>query len=275
MDRIDLHSHTVASDGKNTPTENVQLAIEKGLKAIAITDHDTVSGIQEALHAAEELDLEVVPGIEISTLEQGQDIHVLGYFIDYQNPSFQDELEKLRGTRNIRNKMIIEKLNELGIEISIEEVYAKQTQKYGNVGRPHIADVLMDKGIVDSLEQAFEEYLGREGKAYTNPPRISPDAGVQLIQRYGGIPVLAHPGLYDYDEVIEHLVGIGLKGLEVYHPDHSPAEVEKYKSIAEKLNLVATGGSDYHGVRNGVVFHGDLGSQPVSVDVLEKLKELR
>jgi predicted metal-dependent phosphoesterase TrpH len=275
MDKIDLHSHTVASDGKNTPTENVQLAKEKGLKAIAITDHDTVSGIKEALQAADGLDLEVVPGIEISTLEQGQDIHVLGYFIDYQNPAFQEELENLRGTRNLRNKMIIEKLNELGIEISIEEVYAKQTQKGGNVGRPHIADVLMDKGIVDSLEQAFEEYLGREGRAYTNPPRISPDKGVQLIQRYGGIPVLAHPGLYDYDELIEHLVGLGLKGLEVYHPDHSPAEVEKYKSIAEKLNLIATGGSDYHGVRNGVVFHGDLGSQPVSVDVLEKLKELR
>lgn len=272
MEIIDLHSHTTASDGKNTPTENVQLAIKKGLKALAITDHDTTLGIQEALNAAKDAGFEVIPGIEISTLEKGQDIHVLGYWIDFLNEELKNELDQLTETRNLRNQMMIDRLCELGIDITAEEVYAKQTTPDGNVGRPHIAEVLIEKGIVTSMEQAFEEYLGREGKAYINPPRISPKKGVMLIQKYGGVPVLAHPGLYDSDEIIEELVQVGLKGLEVYHPDHSAVEVEKYKRIAKGFNLVATGGSDYHGKRNGVVFHGDLGSQPVSVEVLHQLK---
>jgi predicted metal-dependent phosphoesterase TrpH len=275
MEIIDLHSHTTASDGKNTPTENVRIAVKKGLRALAITDHDTTGGIEEALKAAKEVKLEVIPGIEISTLAKGQDIHVLGYWIDFRNKQFTTELERLRETRNTRNQMMIERLNELGIKITEEEVYAKQTTPNGNVGRPHIAEVLIDKGIVGSLEQAFEEYLGREGKAYVNPPRISPEKGVQFILKYDGVPVLAHPGLYDNDELIEELVQVGLKGLEVYHPDHSTAEVEKYKRMAKEFNLVATGGSDYHGKRNGVIFHSDLGSQPVSVEVLNQLKELK
>lgn len=272
MEIIDLHSHTTASDGKNTPAENVQLAVEKGLKALAITDHDTTGGIEEALEAAKDLKLEVIPGIEISTLANGQDIHVLGYWIDYGNEQLMIELDQLRETRNLRNQMMIKRLNELKIDITVEEVYAKQTTPDGNVGRPHIAEVLIEKGIVSSLEQAFEEYLGREGKVYINPPRISPEEGVQLIQRYGGVPVLAHPGLYDNDDLIADLVQVGLKGLEVYHPDHSAEEVGKYKRMAKEFNLVATGGSDYHGKRNGVIFHGDLGSQPVSAEVLNQLK---
>lgn len=275
MERIDLHSHTTASDGKTAPAESVRLAEEKGLRALAITDHDTVSGIEEALEAAKMFEVEVVPGIEVSTLEHGQDIHVLGYFINYQDQELMKDLEKLRETRNLRNQMMINKLNELGIEITFEEVATKQTKKGGNIGRPHIAEVLMDKGIIETMEEAFTEYLGREGRAYVNPPRISPVEGVKLIQKYAGIPVLAHPGLYDYDELIDNLVRVGLKGIEVYHPDHSASEVEKYTSIAQEHGLIATGGSDYHGERNGMVFHSDLGSQPVSLQTLEQLKNLK
>ncbi|GGK12669.1 PHP-like protein [Caldalkalibacillus thermarum] len=275
MATIDLHTHTTASDGTNPPAENVRLAREKGLKAIAITDHDTVGGIEEALAAGRECGVEVVPGIEISTLRHGQDVHVLGYFIDYQQEGLHHELHKLRDVRAKRNEMMVARLNELGIEITMEEVRAKQTEPEGNIGRPHIAEVLMDKGIVDSMEEAFEKYLGREGKAYVNPPRISPEDAVRLILRYGGIPVLAHPGLYDDDPLIEELVALGLKGIEVYHPDHTDREIEKYSRIAAELQLIATGGSDFHGERNGHIFHSDLGSQPVPAEVLEKLKQLK
>lgn len=275
MDRVDLHTHTTASDGKNTPTENVKLASQKGLKAIAITDHDTVSGVEEALQTAAEENVEVIPGIEISTLLHGQDIHVLGYFVDYESTAFHAELAKLRETRNLRNQMMIEKLNQLGIEITMEEVAQKQTKPGGNVGRPHIAEVLMDKGIISSLEEGFERYLGREGQAYVNPPRISPIEGIQLILRYGGVPVLAHPGLYDQDAEIESFVEAGLLGIEVQHPDHSPSDVQRYADIARRFGLIATGGSDYHGIRNGQVFHGDLGSQDLSYAIVEQLKSKR
>ncbi len=272
MLKIDLHTHTVASDGKNTPAQNVQLAHQKGLAALAITDHDTVGGIEEALEAGKWLGLEVVPGIEISTLANGQDIHVLGYFIDYQHTDLDDELRKLRATRNERNRMMIEKLNDLGIEITLEEVEQKQTHQEGNVGRPHIAEVLMEKGVVASLDEAFDEYLGREGKAFVNPPRISPAEGVRLIKRFRGVPVLAHPGLYKDDVLICDLIREGIKGIEVFHPDHSPLEVKKYQQMAAQLNLIMTGGSDYHGTRNGEVYHADLGSQPVPASVLDQIK---
>jgi len=275
MERIDLHTHTTASDGKCSPTENVRLAEDRGLKAIAITDHDTVSGIQEALDVAQNLQVEVIPGIEVSTSIEGREIHVLGYFIDFQNEELNAELSKLRETRNLRNEMMIERLNELGIEITLAEVKEKQKKKGGNVGRPHIAEVLMDKGIVADLTEAFEVYLGKEGKAYVNPPRISPFEGMELIKKYGGVPVLAHPGLYDYDELIEQMVEKGLQGIEVHHPDHSPEEQVHYRKIAEQFGLIQTGGSDYHGKRNGVVFHGDLGSQPIEYSVLKQLKAVK
>lgn len=275
MNKIDLHTHTTASDGKNSPTENVELAKKKGLRAIAITDHDTVSGIEEALQAGQRLGVEVIPGIEVSTLYNGQDIHVLGYCIKYESKELAKELLKLRETRNIRNKMMVERLKEVGVEITLEEVEARQTTKGGNVGRPHMAEVMMEKGYISTMEEAFEKYLGREGKAYVNPPRISPQEGIELIRKFNGIPVLAHPGLYDQDELIQDLQEEGLKGIEVYHPDHSEAEVKKYKRFAEDLNLVATGGSDFHGVRNGKVFHGELGSQPVEYTTLEELRLTR
>lgn len=275
MVKIDLHSHTTASDGRTSPTESVQLAARKGLAALAITDHDSVSGIGEALEAAQGLDLEIIPGIEVSTGLNGMDIHVLGYFLDYEDEQLQQDLALLRETRNKRNELMIARLNELGIDITYEEVAAKQKTKEGNIGRPHIAEVLIDKQVVSSMEEAFREYLGKHGKAYIHPPRISPEEGVELILRYGGIPVLAHPGLYDLDHIIPSLVEVGLKGIEVFHPDHTDRDKEKYLRMAERYGLIVTGGSDYHGERNGVIFHADLGSQAVPPEALMKLKELK
>jgi predicted metal-dependent phosphoesterase TrpH len=274
MKKIDLHTHTTASDGRCSPTENVKLAKEKGLRAIAITDHDTVSGIEEALEAGKQYDIEVVPGIEISTTEEKQEIHVLGYFIDYLDQPFNEELAKLRETRDLRNELMINRLNELGIPITLDEVRAKQTTKDGNVGRPHIAEILIEKGVVQNLQEAFDQYLAKGAKAYVNPPRISPKDAVMMIQKYGGVPVLAHPGLYsEYDYIIEELVQAGLTGIEVHHPDHDDEDIARYKEYASKYQLIETGGSDFHGTRNGIVFHSDLGSQQVDELALQLLKE--
>jgi predicted metal-dependent phosphoesterase TrpH len=275
--KADLHSHTTASDGVCSPSENVRRAKAAGLQALGITDHDSVAGLKEAINEGNQIGVEVVPGIEISTSHQGQDIHVLGYFIDDGNESFLERLEQLRNVRDKRNEMMVNKLQELGIDITIEEVYArKQGRKEGeNIGRPHIAEVLMEKGIVSSVEEAFHEYLGKEGRAYLNPPRISPEEGIQLIRAAGGVPVLAHPGLYDDDEMVIRLIeDHGLKAIEVYHPDHNEEEEKRYRRIAERYQLIMTAGSDFHGERNGTTFHAPIGTKTVSYDVVSNLKQL-
>lgn len=275
MKKIDLHVHSTASDGKTSPADLVRLAKAKGLAAIAITDHDSVGGISEAVETAKNLSVEIVPGIEVSTAYQGQDFHILGYYLEYNDKELAGELARLQDTRNRRNRMMIAKLNELGFEISYAEVASKQKNKEGNIGRPHIAEVLLDKQIVSSKEEAFAKFLGKEGLAYVNPPRISPEEGIHLIQKYKGIPVLAHPGLYQADQLIDQFVRFGLKGIEVYHPDHSAEDKVRYLNIAKKQGLIVTGGSDYHGEREGDVFHADLGSQEVPWEALVQLKEVK
>ena len=273
MVMVDLHSHTTASDGTYSPEESVIRAKDKGLKALAITDHDTVGGIAEAIKAGEKWGIEVIPGIEISTVDAGQDIHVLGYFIDIEDEKFLNRLADLRTVRNKRNEMIIAKLVQLGIEISMAEVSAKRKMDEGNLGRPHIAEVLIEKGIVDSMEEAFRIYLGRTGKAYANPPRISPEEAICFIKEAGGVPVLAHPGLYENDELVRRVIQNGLVGLEVSHTDHTAQQEEYFLQLADRFGLIKTAGSDFHGERNGVIFHGDLGTKTTSYDTVSKLKE--
>lgn len=270
----DLHNHTTASDGLHSPQDVVKMAKEAGLRAIALTDHDTVAGIDEAQAAGKRWDVEVVSGVEVSTVYEGQDIHILGYAVDHRNPVFLERLERLRNTRDLRNRMIIDKLNELGISITEDDVYRKKRRASGNVGRPHIAEVLMDRKWVHSMEEAFATYLGKHGKAYANPPRISPFEAVDWILEAGGVPVLAHPGLYDDDRMIEALIEYGLYGIEVSHPDHTDAEEAKYRAMATDHSLIQTAGSDFHGERNGKVFHDKIGSQRVSLKQVEKLKGL-
>ena len=274
MVMVDLHSHTTAPDGTYSPEESVIRAKDKGLKALAITDHDTVGGIAEAIKAGEKWGIEVIPGIEISTVDAGQDIHVLGYFIDIEDEKFLNRLADLRTVRNKRNEMIIAKLVQLGIEISLAEVSAKRKMDEGNLGRPHIAEVLIEKGIVDSMEEAFRIYLGRTGKAYANPPRISPEEAICFIKEAGGVPVLAHPGLYENDELVRRVIQNGLVGLEVSHTDHTAQQEEYFLQLADLFGLIKTAGSDFHGERNGVIFHGDLGTKTTSYDTVSKLKEV-
>jgi len=271
---VDLHTHTTASDGTYSPQESVKRAKEKGLQAFAITDHDTVEGVKLGVVAGEKWGIEVIPGIEISTVDSGHDIHVLGYYIDTEDEEFLTRISELRNVRNRRNEMIIANLVELGIPISLDEVTKKSKMAGGNIGRPHIAEVLIEKGIVKSMDEAFQIYLGKTGKAYANPPRISPEEAIRYIRDAGGVPVLAHPGLYDNDPLVRRLIQNGLVGIEAYHTDHSIEQERYYEELANQFGLIKTAGSDFHGERNGVIFHGDIGSKYTTYDTVIQLREV-
>lgn len=269
---MDLHSHTTASDGTFCPTQSVLRAVEKGLTALAITDHDTVAAIPEAIETGIKVGIEIVPGVEVSSVHNGKDIHVLGYYVDYQDSKFLKNLEELRNVRQIRNKMVIEKLNGLGIPITLEEVEAQKKGK-GNTGRPHIASVLIQKGAVSTIEEAFEKYLGHSGLAYCNPPRITPGEAIHIIREGKGVAVLAHPGLYRDLELVKSLIPYGLQGIEVYHPDHGEEEERLFRQFAEENHLIQTAGSDFHGIRDGQIFHGDLGDKFTDIETIHQLKK--
>ncbi|WP_339816699.1 PHP domain-containing protein [Paenibacillus sp. FSL R7-0216] len=277
MERYDLHTHTQASDGMNQPAENVRLAKEKGLTGLAITDHDTVAGIAEALLAGKELGLDVVPGIEISTRVGEKDIHVLGYFVDPEDNRFKERLARLRLVREERNGLIIAKLEQLGLSITLEEVKAglsRPLRPDESLGRPHIADTLVRKGYVSDMRDAFDRYLAEGKPGYASLPRIAPEEAIVWIREAGGVPVLAHPGLYSDDDLVRSIVERGKPaGIEVYHSDHGPEEELRYAAMAEKYGLIVTGGSDYHGVRQGVVFHGDLGGRTAPPGTVERLRQ--
>ncbi|BFH15064.1 PHP domain-containing protein [Paenibacillus melissococcoides] len=273
----DLHTHTEASDGMTRPEENVRLAKEAGLEALAITDHDTVAGIGEALAAGRRLGIEIVPGVEISTVEEGIDIHVLGYFVRVEDERFLQRLSELRAVRDRRNEMLIAKLNELGIPLTMEEVLSGLRRPLSpgeTVGRPHIADALVRRGAVRDMQEAFERYIGVGGAAYVNPPRIRPGEAVRWIKEAGGAAVLAHPGIYGNDELVARLLDESpWDGIEAWHSDHSAADAERYLQLAERHGLIATAGSDFHGARQGKVFHGALGGRRVGLDTVRRLRE--
>lgn len=275
----DLHTHSQASDGMQPSSENVRIAYNKGLAAVAITDHDTVAGVEEALAAGEEYGIIVVPGVEISTRLEGKEIHVLGYYVDVKDPEFLNRLETLRRTREERNILILEKINELGLTISMEDVLrvmGRPLEKDETIGRPHIADALVAKGYVSNMREAFDHYLAEGKPGFVSVPRVTPEDAFSWIRAAGGTPVLAHPGLYGDDELVRKIIEHGHPaGIEVYHSDHGPEEEKRYLAIAEEYNLIVTGGSDFHGARQGVVFHGDLGSVTVESSVLSELYEAR
>ncbi|RAL25931.1 PHP domain-containing protein [Thermoflavimicrobium daqui] len=275
MGKADLHAHTTASDGLFTPSQLVQHAQSLGIQAVAITDHDTVSGIAEGLEAGKKLGIQVIPGVELSTLWNGKEIHMLGYYIQFDNENFRTLLMKQRNTRKLRNEMMIRKLNELGISISLEEVNQKKksSSKELNVGRPHIAEVLIEKGIVGSMNEAFDKYLGKDGLAYITPERISPFEAIDLVKQNGGVTVLAHPGLYQQDDLIPQLVQHGLIGIEVNHPDHTAEDRKRYQEIATKYQLITTAGSDFHGERQGSMYHAELGTCTVDISQVAALQK--
>ncbi len=256
MARIDLHLHTRYSDGSLTPAEVVDLAHQAGVTAMAITDHDIVDGIPHAMEAATKLGIEVIPGVELSSRFNEQELHVLGYFFDWQDPTFRDHLAQQRRSRHVRNPQTIERLKALGLELSEEEVKAKAGSD--SIGRPHIAQVLVDKGYVRNIQEAFERYLGEGASAYV--PRTladTPDV-ITWIRNAGGVPVLAHPtwtrcqgeSLY---RLCACLKEAGLLGLEVFYSSHNRRQTSQYLELAKQLDLLVTGGSDFHGAANPAI----------------------
>nr|WP_245661962.1 PHP domain-containing protein [Melghirimyces thermohalophilus] len=271
MDLLDLHVHTTASDGMFSPAAVVEMAKEKNLYGIAITDHDTVDGVKEAMARGKELGIQVVPGVEISTVAHGKDIHMLGYFVDRTDEAFRLRLQEQREARQRRNELLLEKLNSLGISITMEEVRAKKKDGKTNVGRPHFAEVLVEKGVVQSMNEAFDRYLGKDGAAYVITPRIHPEEAIHVIREAGGVPVLAHPGLYGEDELVLHLAQQGLAGIEVNHPDHDDEMRARYREMARRFQLPTTGGSDFHGERHGSMYHAPLGTCVTDRETVERL----
>ncbi|OWR29661.1 phosphatase [Saccharibacillus sp. O23] len=275
-ERYDLHMHSTSSDGMNTPTELARLAAERGLAGFALTDHDTAAGLGEAAREAERLGLAFLPGVEISTRAGGKDIHMLGYLFDPSDEKLSERLEGLRGVRDRRNDLILERLRELGVEITLEEVRdrgGRPLKPDESVGRPHMADVLVRKGYAVDLRDAFDKYLAEGAAAYVSPPRISPQDAADWIREAGGVPVLAHPGLYGDDDLVRAVLAEAKPaGIEVRHPDHGADDEARYRKLAEEYGLLTSAGSDYHGVRQGKVFHGELGGYTVGTAEVEALR---
>lgn len=264
----DLHIHSSFSDGSDIPEQIVRLALGKDLKCIAITDHDIVDGVELAIAAAEGTSLEVIPGVELSTDSQGSDIHILGYCFDVHNETLKDRLQLFRDARVARVGRIIEKLQALGINISVDDVLSLASSDA--VGRPHVAQALLKKGAVRTIPEAFEEYIAEGRPAYVAKLKQTPTEAIRLIQQAGGVAVMAHPMHTLRDELIPGFVQAGLKGMEVYYPNTSRKVIEFYERIADKHNLVKTGGSDAHGHFRS---YCPIGMVRVDYSVVKQLRE--
>ena len=253
---IDLHIHSTASDGTLTPSEIISMAHELGLGAIAITDHDTLAGAKEALGLTIPATIELVTGVEISAgpitpFDSVSSYHILGYFMRMDDPVLNQTLDELQQIRRQRNQKIIQRLNSMGIMITMEDI--RKGVVSGEIGRPHIATALLEKNIVHSIDEAFDEFLGQGKPAYVDKQRLTCRKAIQVISDAGGVPVLAHPGLLNIDQesdletLIVALKKRGLKGVEVYYPEHSDQQIQQLLRIASSHDLLLTGGTDFHG----------------------------
>lgn len=263
----DLHIHSTASDGRWTPGEIVQQAQAIGLRAISLTDHDTVDGIEPAWQAAGSGDPEIVPGIELNTDLAGWEIHILGYYFDLNSKCLADTLASLRGARENRALMIIARLEKLGIRINYDHL--QRVTGKATVGRPHIARVMCEEGYVSSVAEAFERYLGHGKPAYIGHHKLDPFMAIEAILKAGGVPVLAHPGLARKDDLIPEFVSNGLQGIEVFYPFHTPEDTARYQQICQTYGLIMTGGTDCHGP--GYRYPA-IGTVAVPDQVVEELK---
>lgn len=266
--RIDLHTHTTASDGQDTPAELVNFAVQQGVSVLGVTDHDTVDAITELQSHTDTAGITLVPGVELSTTVDFAEVHVLGYFVDINDPDFTGALDALSKNRLDRIIRIIEKVRALGYDIDGDAIVAQA--EYGSIGRPHVARALMAIGAVKDVNEAFDRFLmaGRPGYIPRDP--FSPEDAVRLLVSNNAVPVLAHPfSTRDIEGTVKRLVPEGLKGLETYYAEYSPEQHQHIREIADAWELIPTGGSDYHGVgfRSGRV----LGSAPVPQEVVERL----
>ncbi len=270
MKYIDMHVHTTASDGIYSPSQVIDLAIEKGLKGIAITDHDTVEGIGEAIEFAQtKEDFLMIPGIELSTEERGEEIHILGYMLDYRADKLSNILSTLQNQRILRARQITEKLRSLGAAVTFEEVEAQAGE--GIIGRPHIAKILVEKGFVKNTHEAFEAYLAKGRPAFVERFKLTPQEAIDLIKELGGYAVVAHPALIKGNEILHQLIHYGVDGIEVYHPDNHREATAAYLNLAQSHGLLVTGGSDFHQPPGLDSYHGDLGSKKVPIDTIASI----
>jgi predicted metal-dependent phosphoesterase TrpH len=275
LGQADLHIHSTASDGRLTPAEVVKEAAKKGLRFIALTDHDTIEGIAPALAAAKSFpDLRLIPGVEISTDIPAGEVHVLGYFFDYTSRELGAKLDRFRNSRLNRAKGMVAKLDKLGIHLDWQRV--EQIAGSSVMGRPHIAQAMLEKGYIDTFKQAFTDYIGRDGPAYVEREKVTPAEAVALIIKARGLAVLAHPFTAgDPEAMTIELKSAGLAGIEAYYDGYSDEEIEQLVAIAERHELITTGGSDFHGLDSTESVIGGVDLPLASVEeLIAKAKQI-
>ncbi len=264
----DLHLHTNRSDGHYSPKELIDLVRSHSLRAVALVDHDDISGVQEAIDYASQFGIEVISGVELSVNYLHYDLHILAYCFDHQNLQLVDHLKMIRVERLKRARKIVEKLNKMGIPISFDSVMRKAGA--GSVGRPHIASVLLDEGHVYSFQDAFNRFLGDGKPANIDKYRLDIQTTIGIVRTAGGICSIAHPGLQLGQEDLLFLIKAGVQGIEVIHPAHGEEQVRSYRQLAQTYGLVETGGSDFHGGKKGDEV---LGKYFIPYPAVERLKE--
>lgn len=276
---VDLHTHTTESDGTLTPEELIKEASHRGLSAIAITDHDSISGIEKALPFAKEYNIELIPGVELSTDYNGKEVHVVGLYIDMENEVFLSKIKEFKETRDNRNAIIVENLRKEGFAITMEELIAENPNCV--ITRANIARFLYEHGMIPSIQTAFEKYIGDHCKCYVNRFKITPMDAVRLIKQAGGTAILAHPLLYHMSDttlqkMVDEMKEAGLDGIEAIYSTYTPSEEREMKAFAQKNNLLISGGSDFHGTTkpnlNLAVGYGKL---YIPYSILDTIKESR
>jgi predicted metal-dependent phosphoesterase TrpH len=266
--RLDLHLHSTASDGSDPPEAIAAHAVRAGVEILSLTDHDALDGIAVLRGPAEAAGIRVIPGVELSVNEQGMDVHVLAYGFDVEDAGLLEAIERWRDARRDRARKMLSRLKGLGIRISYDEIEAIAAG--GAIGRPHVAEALLRAGVVDSVNEAFQRFLGHHAKAYVPKQSVPLDQAADIVHRAGGVTVLAHPGTLNRDHFIEGWTQRGLDGIEVWHTKHDASAVKRFKTIAARYGLLMTGGSDYHGERTPGV---TIGSVAVPEDILGPLDE--
>jgi len=265
---IDLHTHSLCSDGTLSPADLIRRAAGRGVRVLSLSDHDTLAGVAEAVAAGAELGIRVIPASELNTESEWGDAHVLGYFIDPADVALEERLRWLRENRERRIELMVERLNQLGYGVSLERVL--EIAQGGALGRPHLAEALLEKGYVRAYEEAFDTILAKDSPAYVARIGLTPREAVELVRMHGGVPSLAHPGtVVGLEALLPKLVAAGLAGIEAYCGDHSLEMTERCLALARTHGLVPTGGSDFHGRGEHGVDLGAIFVPPETIEMLE------
>ncbi|MCK5594888.1 PHP domain-containing protein [bacterium] len=266
----DLHVHTIASDGTFSPRRVIQEAVKKDIHTIAITDHDTVQSIPEAIRAGKDMNVEVIPGVELAADEGGVELHILGLFIDWKNKTLQDTLKNLSTQRIVRMKKMIRRLTQFGMDITFKDVL--KLAKGEIIGRLHLAQVMKKKGYVGSIAEAFNKHIGDKKACYVQRYKLSSEETISLIHRAGGVSILAHPMLLHKDDIIIELQKKGLCGIEVFYNHQTRKTTEHYEKMAKEYGFLVTGGSDCHGEAKDKIL---MGCVKIPYEYVERLKEYK